>query len=141
VDDSRDHAEWMLNSVAILQAVAAQLFIPAEQRTIATVVPPDQLLAANSVNSAGTNTTRVTAAALGGLLIGLLGFDGTVTATVLVLGVAAVLIGFLPKDVTEHMPGVPRPPTSVWRDWIDGIRELWPNDGARAVMSLQVLTA
>lgn len=140
------NALWLLYAIAVLQAAAQQLFTPAEQRTIAAVVPARHLLAANSANSVGTNTTRIAAPALGGLLIGVLGFSFTITVTAVTLAGAAALIALLPRDAgdtdTDASTGTaPEPPSSLLRDWVDGIRELRRNVDARAVASLQALDA
>lgn len=137
---------WLLYAVAVLQAAAQQLFTPAEQRTIAAVVPPQHLLAANSANSVGTNATRIAAPALGGLLIGVLGFTYTITVTAGILAGAAALIALLPRSVgdteTDASSGTaPERPSSVLGDWVDGIRELRRNVDTRAVAGLQALDA
>lgn len=107
---------------------------------------PRHLLAANSANSVGANTTRIAAPALGGLLIGVLGFTFTITATVVILAGAAMLIARLPPGCgdpdTDSPAGTARErPSSVLADWWDGIRELRRTVDARAVASLQALDA
>jgi MFS family permease len=142
------NALWLLYAVAVLQAATQRLFTPAEQRTIAAVVAPQHLLAANSANSVGTNTTRIAAPALGGLLIGVLGFGFTITVAVAALAGAAGLIALLPGSVghtdadSDDSAGTAlEQPSSVLEDWVDGIRQLRCTVDARAVASLQALDA
>ncbi|GAA1603240.1 hypothetical protein GCM10009804_69590 [Kribbella hippodromi] len=106
---------WVLYAVTVLQATAQQFFTPAEQATIADVVPTADLIAANAANSAGTNATRMAAPTLGGLLIGLLGFTMTVTVVVGCLGLAAALVAFLPPDDADrtHSSASPGDPGST----------------------------
>jgi MFS family permease len=137
---------WVLYAVTVLQATAQQLFTPAEQAIIADSVPPADLIAANAANSAGTNAIRIAAPALGGLLIGLLGFTMTVTVVVGCLGLAAVLLGFLPPstEVRTHSPlslDDPTPNPTLFQDWMNGLRELRKSRQARAVVVLQALDA
>ncbi|GAB3838037.1 MFS transporter [Kribbella italica] len=135
---------WVLYAVTFLQATAQQFFTPAEQATIADAVPPADLIAANAANSAGTNATRIAAPALGGLLIGLLGFTLTVTVVVGCLGLAAVLLGFLPPvaEVRRNSPlSMDDPTPSAFQDWVDGLRELRKSRPARAVLALQAFDA
>lgn len=137
---------WVLYAVTVLQATAQQFFTPAEQATIADAVPPADLIAANAANSAGTNATRMAAPALGGLLIGLLGFTMTVTVVVGCLGLAAVLLGFLPPISADrrHTPlslDEPTPTPTAFQDWVAGLGELRRSRQARAVLVLQALDA
>jgi len=137
---------WVLYAVTGLQATAQQFFTPAEQATIADAVPPADLIAANAANSAGTNATRIAAPALGGLLIGLLGFTTTVTVVVGCLGLAAALLAFLPSDAADRTHNSlsladPTPIPTPFQDWIDGLRQLPKSKQATAVLVLQALDA
>jgi MFS family permease len=138
---------WILYAVMVLQATAQQFFTPAEQAAIADAVPPADLIAANAANSIGTNATRIAAPALGGLLIGLLGFTMTVTVVVGCLGLAAALLAFLPADDaadrthTSSSPVDPSSSPTPFQDWMDGLRQLRKSEQARAVLVLQALDA
>ncbi|MDQ2846700.1 MAG: MFS transporter [Actinomycetota bacterium] len=122
--------------VAIAQATAMQFFGPAEQATVAQVVPDRLLPLALGANSAATNTTRLVAPALGGGLITLFGFSWTTAIVAGLLGCAAVLLCFLPAGSAK-----PQGVQPLWRDWLDGIHELRANRTTTAVTAVQLLDA
>ncbi|MGI8415373.1 MAG: MFS transporter [Nakamurella sp.] len=122
--------------VATAQATAMQFFGPAEQATVAEVVPDRLLPIALGANSAATNTTRLVAPALGGGLMTLLGFSWTTAIVAGLLGCAAILLCFLPAGSAR-----PQGVQPLWSDWIDGIRELRSNRTTTAVAAVQLLDA
>lgn len=129
-------ADPALYLVAIGQATAIQFFGPAEQATVAQVVPDRLLPIALGANSAATNTTRLVAPALGGGLMTLLGFSWTTAFVAGLLGCAAILLCFLPAGSAKPHSAQP-----LFRDWLDGVRELRANRTTTAVTAVQLLDA
>jgi predicted MFS family arabinose efflux permease len=69
---------WIVYAVALLEASAAQLFVPAEGALLPAIVAPERLLAANSILSTATAVVRLVGPPLGGLLYATAGL-GTAT--------------------------------------------------------------
>jgi MFS transporter, DHA3 family, macrolide efflux protein len=64
---------WLLFSLAFVQASVGTFFTPARASVVPKVVPPEGLLAANSVAQATRVVAGVIGAGLGGVLIGIVG--------------------------------------------------------------------
>lgn len=133
-----DQPFWMY-VLAFLQSALMQFFTPAEQATVAAVVPAPELASALSTNAAARNAARLAGPALGGVLVTWAGFT---VATALIsgsLGIAALCLTRLPPSAPCHQAAVA--PGSAIRDWLDGLRTAAATPVPRAVAVLQILDA
>jgi MFS family permease len=129
---------WPLYVVVAVHASAMQFFAPAEQASVAALVLPSELPAAAGANSVSSNVTRLVAPAMGGALMGMVGFDSMVAVIGGMLAAAALLLLRLPTP--EARPARARP-SSFARDWQEAFVELRANRATRAIAALQVLDA
>jgi len=117
---------WIVYVVAFFQAIMSQFFGPAENALLPQLVDTSQLVAANSLNALNNNLARLGGPALGGLLLGLLGFNHVV----LIDSFSFLISGVLIASIVPSSPAVthekmdkplalqPRP----WEDWLTGLR-------------------
>lgn len=140
---------WIVYLVAFAEAAISQFFGPAVSALLPCLVDEEQLLRANSLNAATGEAVRLVAPALGGALMGPLGFGGVVLLDVASYAISAVMVLLiaLPRSATGEPPPplarpVPQNPApanvagvsagwaslwpvavlSVWRDWLSGLR-------------------
>jgi MFS family permease len=82
---------WIVYLVAALQSCLARLASPAKAALIPSLVPREQLTAANSLNAVSDNLARLVGSPLGGLAIQLLGLVGVVVVDATTFLVSALL--------------------------------------------------
>lgn len=124
---------WAWYAVVLFQAGAQQLFTPAEQALVADLVDTTDLPAATGANSVGTNVTRLVAPALGGALVGLIGFEATVVVVLGLLAGSALLLAGLRSGAGLGTSDRSRP------GWLAGFGVVRRTPVVRAVTVLQVL--
>ncbi|MFC8489209.1 MFS transporter [Streptomyces sp. NPDC057235] len=69
------HRVWFLYAIVALQAVCAALNSPARSAMIPRLLPPEQLRAANALNSMVMTFGTLVGPSLGGLIVGLAGYQ------------------------------------------------------------------
>ncbi|WP_053716612.1 MFS transporter [Saccharothrix sp. NRRL B-16348] len=109
----------LVNVVTAVQAGLAALFEPAKNALLPTLVPRDQVPAANGLVGLNANLARLVGASLGGLLLGYTGLPGVVLADVVSFLLAAALLATLGTADPAREAGKP-----AWRAWLDGLREI-----------------
>ncbi|MEV1115743.1 MFS transporter [Actinosynnema sp. NPDC049800] len=109
----------LVNVVTAVQAALAALFEPAKNALLPTLVPRDQVPAANGLVGLNANLARLVGASLGGLLLGYTGLAGVVLADVASFLLAAALLATLGTEDPVRAAGKP-----AWRAWLDGLREI-----------------
>jgi MFS family permease len=122
---------WIVYVVAFLQATISQFFGPAENALLPRLVDPSYLVAANSLNSLNNNLARLGGPALGGLLLGALGFHSVVLIDSLSFLISGSLIALIapstPALMHEDKDAFVTPPSSLWEDWLSGLRFIMRN--------------
>jgi predicted MFS family arabinose efflux permease len=134
---------WALVTMTFLESVLTQFFAPAEQATIPLLVPPQQLLAANSVYQATSMGATIVGFALGDPILRLLHAGlaslgvggGEFLLLPLCYGLAAVAIAGI------AMPDHRRPQQggSVWQEIGEGLQVLRERRSVRSAMLQLVL--
>ncbi|ROP36246.1 MFS transporter [Saccharothrix texasensis] len=109
----------LVNVVTAVQAALAALFEPAKNALLPTLVPREQVPAANGLVALNANLARLVGASLGGLLLGCTGLPGVVLADVASFLLAAALLATLGTTDPVRASGGP-----AWRAWLDGLREI-----------------
>lgn len=117
---------WLIYVVAFAESTVSFFLSPAENALLPTLVDEEYLVSANSLNAMNDNVARIIGAALGGVLLGLIGFANVVIFDSLSYAIAAILIFFVvaPKAkaaIEEAAPKVSRW-LQVWHEWISGLR-------------------
>lgn len=134
---------WLLVLMTLLESVLTQFFAPAEQAAIPLLVPPHQLLAANSLYQATSMAATIVGFALGEPILRLL--HGGLAA----LGVSGGEFLLLPLCYSgaavaiaairlEEPPRRPRR-LSVWQEIGEGVRVLRERPTVRSAMLQLVL--
>lgn len=118
---------WLVYVVAFLESTVNQFLGPAENALLPTLVDEEHLVSANSMNALNDNLARIIGAALGGILLGMVGFRNVVLFDALSFLAAAALIAFVVvKPVVQATAAEAAANVSrwlqVWREWISGLR-------------------
>lgn len=117
-------AVWVVYIVIVLESTVTQFLSPAENALLPTLVGEEHLIPANSLNALNDNLARVVGAALGGVLLGTVGFRNVVIIDAASYAVAALFIALMVLG-----PAAARAAQAVqsrWRqvrqEWVDGLR-------------------
>lgn len=120
---------WAIYLVAFVQSSVGQFFNPAKGALIPQLVDESQLMPANSLNSLGTELTRLIGAPLGGALMATMGLASVVVLDCVSFVVSALLIGLIAAPRDEHAAlaaapdaGITALLASVWGDLVEGFR-------------------
>ncbi len=124
---------WVIYVVAFIESTINQFLGPAENALLPTLVGEEQLVSANSLNALNDNLARIAGAALGGLLLGTVGFNNVVLFDALSYLLAAALIALVvvtpsarTGETEEAAPGGSW--SRVWREWLAGLRLVAESD-------------
>ena len=123
---SRDFL-WLIYVSSFLESVVSQFFNPAKSAIIPLLVGEKDLLAANSLNGTSDALTRLIGSALGGVMMGWLGFSSVVLLDAGSFLVSALMIALILLPArTDTRPDAARAPgggiLGVWREWVAGLR-------------------
>ncbi|MEU5211103.1 MFS transporter [Streptomyces sp. NPDC020742] len=113
------HRVWLLYTVVALQAVCFAMNSPARASMIPRLLPTEQLPAANALSSLTTNLGLMGGPMLGGLIVGLWGYQAAYLIDVAAFTAALYAMWRLPAMRPDHGEG-PRRRASV----LDGLRFL-----------------
>jgi predicted MFS family arabinose efflux permease len=126
---------WLIYVSACLESIVSQFFNPAKTAIIPRLVGEKDLLTANSLNGLSDALTRLIGSALGGTLMGWLGFSSVVLLDAGSFLVSAIMISLIAMPVRPNGSGmrpdaqapvasipVARGILGVWQDWVIGLR-------------------
>ncbi|GAA3371100.1 MFS transporter [Streptomyces sannanensis] len=112
------HRVWFLYAVVALQAVCAALNSPARSSMIPRLLPPEQLPAANALQSMTTTSGFLVGPMLGGLVVGFWGYQAAYLIDSVTFTAALYAMWRLPSMLPDRAEGAKR--ASV----LDGLRFL-----------------
>ncbi len=120
---------WLVYVVAFIESSLSRFFMPAESALLPTLVDEDQLIAANSLNALNDNLARIIGPAIGGVLLGVLGFTAVIAADAISYLLAALLVMLLvvPEGVKKaaNSQGTAKAKekfTQIWTELIAGLK-------------------
>ena len=117
---------WIVYVVVLAQSCLQQFFVPAEGALMPALVEPQQLLAANALNSQTSDVARLLGAALGGVLAAAGGIPLLATADAATFLAAVVLVSCIRHRAERDPAARPgRTAGAVARlaaEWKDGLR-------------------
>ncbi|MFH9738188.1 MFS transporter [Streptomyces roseolus] len=119
------HRVWFLYAIVALQAVCGALNAPARSAMIPRLLPPEQLRAANALNSVVMTFGTLVGPSLGGVVVGFAGYQTAYTIDALAFFASLYAMWRLPSMPPEHS-GAKR--ASV----LDGLRFLGTRPNLRA---------
>jgi MFS family permease len=90
---------WLVYLILILHALASACFEPAQAATFPNLVPKEDLVLASTLENSLWSITLAVGAALGGLLLALLGRNGAFVFDALTFAASAALVRGLPDRV------------------------------------------
>ncbi len=129
---------WIVYAVTFAVASLGQFFRPAEAALLPSLVEPDQLVAANSLNAVNNNLARLAGPAVGGIVAAWSGLAAVAVADTATFVAAVALLALVPgrhraetaeRDqaaITDALEGrdrsgIHRAVRSVWRELVDGM--------------------
>jgi predicted MFS family arabinose efflux permease len=112
---------WLLVVALMVESSVVQFYKPAEGALLPRLVPSEDLVAANALNSLNMNLARLAGPPLGALLVSLAGIGGVVLVDASSFFLAAVMLLLIRVDARpEPTPGG-RSAASVWLEWLAGL--------------------
>lgn len=111
---------WELAALAALNGGSSAFFFPASTGIIPQTVPTAMLQQANATLRLAINSTNITGAALGGLVVAATSPGIAIAVDAVSYGLAAVSIGLMRLPASLRMQG-----TSVLHDLREGWRDFW----------------
>jgi MFS family permease len=131
---------WIVYLVTVAEAGLAQLFDPAKNALLPSLVERDQLVSANAQIGLNVNLGRLLGSSLGGVVMVTAGLRGVVLGDAVSFLVGAALISLM-----RARPALPAPtvapdttPNGFMRQWLDGLAVTW---GARQLRWGLAITA
>jgi MFS family permease len=137
---------WVVYIVVVVEASIGQFVVPAVGALLPRLVETDELVAANSLNAAANNLSRVVGPPIGGVIAatgGIMGVALVDAATFLVAAVLAASIRgvvSLPSVAASVEDGV-RAWRRVWTEWRGGLRLIWADRVVRTLFLLVALSS
>jgi len=133
---------WLVYVVLFTAATLGQFFQPAENALLPTLVPPERLVTANTLNALNDNLARIVGPSIGGVVLVWAGFPGTILLDSASFLVAAGLIARIARPrltpLAEHAAGedIAVEATSVRREWAAGLRVIRAHPVIRGVFTV-----
>lgn len=113
---------WVVFLVAATQSVVSSFSSPAESALLPSLVGPDELLAANALNTLNNRLARLVGVPVGGLLLAYVGLEAIVIVDAVSFAAAALLIAPI---TAPSAPRVVAQASSSWksfrREWLEGL--------------------
>jgi len=132
----RDGSLSVVFVVAAAQSVASSFSSPAESALLPALVGPDDLLAANALNTLNNRIARLVGVPLGGVLLTYAGIEAVVLVDVVSFAAAALLVApITTQPVARVVVQASSAWESFWREWLAGLR-LVRNDRTIALLFL-----
>ena len=114
---------WVVFAVAAAQSVVSSFSSPAESALLPSLVGPEELLAANSLNTLNNRIARLAGVPLGGVLLTSSSLEAVVVVDVLSFATAAVLIAPISAPPVARVPlRASSAWESFWQEWLEGLR-------------------
>jgi MFS family permease len=118
----------LLLALVAVRSLLAGAFQPASQSAVPQVVADEDLETANSLLGLGTFGLEAVGAAFAAGLIAVVGTSGALAADAVSFGISALVLTSLPS-----LPPSRTRDSSVHRDALDGLRELWRDRFLRTI--------
>ena len=140
---------WIVYLVMAVEASLGQLNDPVRNALVPSLVPRDDLVAANALVGLNSNLARLVGSPLGGVLVELAGLPGLVIGDAIsfLLGAALLALvrprasapsrfevprrGSLPAEADDRGEMSTAPATGFVREWVDGLRVTVGDHGLR----------
>lgn len=137
---------WIVYIVVLVEAGIGQFVNPAVGALLPRLVETEELVAANSLNSAANNLSRVVGPPIGGVIAAASGIMGVAVVDAVTFLAAAALVGSMrgvldtPSAAATVEEGVRRW-RKLWAEWLDGLRLIWADAVVRTLFLLVALSS
>jgi MFS family permease len=112
---------WLLVVALMVESSIAQFYKPAEGALLPRLVPSEELVTANALNSLNTNLARLVGPSVGALLVSLGGIGGVVLFDATSFFVAGLVLLLVRVEARPEPLASSRDVGSVWREWLAGL--------------------
>jgi MFS family permease len=112
---------WLLVVALMVESSIAQFYKPAEGALLPRLVPSEELVTANALNSLNTNLARLVGPSVGALLVSLGGIGGVVLFDATSFFVAGLVLLLVRVEARPEPLAGSRDVGSVWREWLAGL--------------------
>ena len=126
---------WLLYLLTFLQFALSAIFTPARSAVLANVVQPDELVAANALDSLTWSTMLAVGAMVGGLVAAIFGIAEAFALDSFTFIVSALLISRIAGPVQDAADAQRR---GGWFEFLDGLRYLL---GKRFILGISLVKA
>jgi len=119
---------WLIYVVTFIESSLGNFFGPAENALLPSLVGEEHLVAANSMNALNDNLARLVGPAIGGALLGVVGFASVAMLDAVTYLIAALMILMVKTSVkiqaddNERENQTTFSGTKMWKDWAAGLR-------------------
>ncbi len=122
---------WFIYLVAFTESTLSHFFSPAENALLPRLVDEERLISANSLNALNDNLGRLIGPAIGGALLGIVGFSSVIIFDSATYLIAAILISLVVAPARETAEAEAEEPTEkktargqlrqLWEEWLGGM--------------------
>ena len=123
---------WLIYLVAFIESTLSHFFSPAENALLPSLVGEEHLVSANSLNALNDNLGRLLGPAIGGALLGIVGFSSVIIFDSVSYLIAGMLISFIVaptrKTAETSQPATNEKATAssqlrqLWEEWLGGMK-------------------
>ena len=121
---------WIIYLSTFLEAALKNFFSPAENAWLPNLVGEEYLVPANSLNALNDNLARILGPAIGGVMLGTLGFHSVIWADVASYVMAMALIILIQAENStpagtgsfDVSSNIQNPWRQFWGEWLAGLR-------------------
>ncbi|MDP9245498.1 MAG: MFS transporter, partial [Chloroflexota bacterium] len=137
---------WIVYVVVFVEATIGQFVVPAVGALLPRLVETDELVAANSLNSASNNLARIVGPPIGGVIAAAGGIMGVAIVDAISFLAAAALVGSMrgvvsvPSVAASVEDGV-RAWRKLWTEWRAGLERVWADRVVRTLFLLVALSS
>lgn len=141
---------WVLYPVAFAHATVGQVFYPARATLLSRLVAEKELPAANALQHVNAEVIRLVGPPLGGALLAAYGFASVIAVDAATFVVSAAVVALIrgaadvPRgrlDTGGGSTGSRRRAAAVWREWLDGLRQVRRDHVVAALFGVYGLVA
>jgi MFS family permease len=137
---------WIVYIVVLVEASIGQFVVPAVGALLPRLVEKDELVAANSLNAAANNLSRVVGPPIGGVIAAAAATMGVALFDAVTFLAAAALVASMrgvvgTASIAASIEEGVRAWRKLWSEWLDGLRLVWADRVVRTLFLLVALSS
>jgi MFS family permease len=134
---------WLAYPLVFAESTTSRFFRPAKGALLPRLVPADELLSANALDTVGDSVIRLLAPPLGGLLLAQAGLAPVLLADAATYLFSALMVALVRAPPTPVPPGAASAVSqwrAFWADWLGGLRLVAADRHLRGVFLVAAVT-